>query len=247
MKNLTPVVKISATKQIAEQIRQAILDGTLKKEEQLPTEHDLSAHFGVSRPTIREALKRLAAQNLIRSRRGPTGGTFVNNYQVEDAAEAIISSTMLMLSLGSLKISEVIDSRSFMEFHCCQEAMKNWTPEVAEKIDAAFEAIKNKQLTDEQFCDADVQFHRTIIEAAENPMLRFLMYGVIEALVPVMNMMIVYVRNRSIILGYYSDLRDGLFSQSEDQVRSALDNLMAYLAEKSREAREIHQAKLSST
>ncbi len=246
MKNLTPVVKVSATKQIAEQIRQAILDGTLKKDEQLPTEHDLSAHFGVSRPTIREALKRLAAQNMIRSRRGPSGGTFVNNYQVEDAAEAITSSTMLMLSLGSLKISEVIDTRRFMEFHCCQEAMKHWTPAVAEKIDAAFTAIQSKTLTDEQFCDADVHFHRSIIEAAENPMLKFLMYGVIEALVPVMNMMIVYVRDRSVILGYYQELRDGLFNQSQDEVRSALDKLMAYLAEKSREARQIHEAKQAS-
>jgi DNA-binding GntR family transcriptional regulator len=65
-------------RQISEKIRDAILEGRIQVHERLPTEEELAAKFNVSRPTIREALKRLAAQNLIRSRRGPTGGTFVN-------------------------------------------------------------------------------------------------------------------------------------------------------------------------
>ena len=61
-------------KQISEKIRDAILDGRLAVDARLPTEEELAARFSVSRPTIREALKRLAAQNLIRSRRGPKIG-----------------------------------------------------------------------------------------------------------------------------------------------------------------------------
>ena len=60
-------------RQIAEKLREAILEGRLHVNERLPTEYELAARFNVSRPTIREALKRLAAQNLIRSRRGPAG------------------------------------------------------------------------------------------------------------------------------------------------------------------------------
>ena len=68
----------SVAAEIAAELRDAILSGALATEERLPGEQELAERFGVSRPTIREALKRLAAQNLIRSRRGPTGGTFVN-------------------------------------------------------------------------------------------------------------------------------------------------------------------------
>ena len=75
--NFQPLVAESLAKQISQNIRNAIMDGSLKVDEQLPTEEVLAKKFNVSRPTIREALKRLAAQNLIRSRRGPTGGTFV--------------------------------------------------------------------------------------------------------------------------------------------------------------------------
>ncbi len=66
-----PLITASLAKQIAEMIRQSITDGTLKADDQLPTEDALAKQFQVSRPTIREALKRLAAQSLIRSRRGP--------------------------------------------------------------------------------------------------------------------------------------------------------------------------------
>src|ERR1700753_3974555 len=68
------VITTSVAKQISEQIREAIVNGQLQVGQRLPTEDDLAQKYGVSRPTIREALKRLAAQNLIRSRRGPAGG-----------------------------------------------------------------------------------------------------------------------------------------------------------------------------
>ena len=65
----------SVAARIAAQLRDAIVAGDLASDERLPGEQELADRYGVSRPTVREALKRLAAQNLIRSRRGPTGGT----------------------------------------------------------------------------------------------------------------------------------------------------------------------------
>ncbi|MEO0823060.1 MAG: winged helix-turn-helix domain-containing protein, partial [Pseudomonadota bacterium] len=73
--------------QIAEAIREAILSGGLMVDERLPSELELAARFDVSRATVREALKRLAAQRLIRTRRGPTGGAFVNRLSRADAQE----------------------------------------------------------------------------------------------------------------------------------------------------------------
>ena len=51
----------------------------------LPSETELCEHFNVSRSTVREALKRLAAQNLIRTQRGATGGAFVNRLSYDQA------------------------------------------------------------------------------------------------------------------------------------------------------------------
>ncbi|MGC8537156.1 MAG: winged helix-turn-helix domain-containing protein, partial [Rhizomicrobium sp.] len=59
-----PIVTTSMATQIADVIQQAILDGTLRINERLASEEELAAQFGVSRPTVREALKRLAARHL---------------------------------------------------------------------------------------------------------------------------------------------------------------------------------------
>ena len=98
--NFQPLVAESLAKQIAENIRSSILDGSLKVDDQLPTEEVLAEKFNVSRPTIREALKRLAAQNLIRSRRGPAGGTFVNRPSHEDLSSSLTGAAMLLVSMG---------------------------------------------------------------------------------------------------------------------------------------------------
>ncbi|MBW2689980.1 MAG: winged helix-turn-helix transcriptional regulator, partial [Deltaproteobacteria bacterium] len=95
--NYQPLVAESLAKQIAENIRNAIVEGDLKVDDQLPTEEVLAKKFNVSRPTIREALKRLAAQNLIRSRRGPSGGTFVKRPSQEELRSSLTGATMLMV------------------------------------------------------------------------------------------------------------------------------------------------------
>lgn len=71
--------------QIAKSIRDAIISGDLIVDQRLPSEAELSDQFDVSRPTVREALKRLAAQSLIRTQRGATGGAFVNKLSFEEA------------------------------------------------------------------------------------------------------------------------------------------------------------------
>ena len=63
-----PLQTKSLASQIADRIRQSIVEGRLGADDRLPGEEQLAKQFGVSRPTIREALKRLAAQHLIRSR-----------------------------------------------------------------------------------------------------------------------------------------------------------------------------------
>ena len=60
---------------IVEQLETMILEGTLKAGERLPAERVLAEQFGVSRPSLREAIQKLAAKGLLVSRHG--GGNFV--------------------------------------------------------------------------------------------------------------------------------------------------------------------------
>jgi DNA-binding FadR family transcriptional regulator len=63
--------------QIIAHVRGEISSGELRPGDRLPPETDLARSLGVSRPTVREALKVLEALNVLESSTGPTGGTFV--------------------------------------------------------------------------------------------------------------------------------------------------------------------------
>src|SRR3954453_8271284 len=72
-----PVTIARASSSIADQIRAAILSGRLEQGERLPPERELAEQFGVSRVTVRDALRGLEAMGLIEVRVGARGGAFV--------------------------------------------------------------------------------------------------------------------------------------------------------------------------
>lgn len=185
-----PLVTESLAKQISETIRQAIVEGDLKVDERLPTEPELAERFGVSRPTIREALKRLAAQNLIRSRRGPSGGTFVSRPDSTEAQESLINTTSLLTTLGEFSLSEIAEARRELEFLCIKLAATRRNDSHLETMRTEIAIQKNPNLADQDFCASDVRFHRAIVDASQNAMLRFTMSSVIEAVQPIVNLIV---------------------------------------------------------
>ncbi|MEM7564920.1 MAG: GntR family transcriptional regulator, partial [Pseudomonadota bacterium] len=133
------IVKASISKQIAEQLREAIISGKFKIGERLPTEDELAQRYGVSRPSVREALKRLAAQNLVRAKRGPSGGNFVIKPSYEKLAESLSGSATLLVGLGALDIKEIMEARRALQGSCLEQAVKNASDEHIKNIEFAIE------------------------------------------------------------------------------------------------------------
>ena len=104
--------------QIAKAIRDAIVEGKLLVDERLPSEAELAEQFNVSRPTVREALKRLAAQSLIRTQRGAFGGAFINRLSYEDAYGQQITTSTLLLSMNTISFDVACEARFAMERAC---------------------------------------------------------------------------------------------------------------------------------
>ncbi len=224
-----PVVATSVTKQIAEQIRESIFDGRLKADDRLPTEHELADQFSVSRPTIREALKLLAAQNLIRSRRGPTGGTFVKRPTEEEARADLTTAATLLVSLGEFDLAEIAEARHELELVCGRLAAQNRQPRHLEQMAAEITVQKDPELSDEAFCASDVRFHRALVDAAGNSVLGFVMYTVIEALQPVENMVIFRFRERQKIIGQHEKILAAITDASIKRTEKAITKQMNYL------------------
>ena len=97
------------------QIREAILRGDFSQGDKLPSETDLAQQFGVSRPTVREALGSLVTAGLIRKIPGVAGGSFVNSVTPDSLSSMLGESMDNIVRLGSLDIDELTAMRHVLE------------------------------------------------------------------------------------------------------------------------------------
>ena len=230
------VVTDSLAKQIAERIKEAIMDGRLKIDERLPTEEELARQFGVSRPTLREALKRLAAQKLIHSRRGPTGGTFVLRPNIEELTSNLASYATLLGSLGEFSLTEIAEARLELETVCCRLAAANRTDAALESLEAELVVQANKAISDEEFCASDIRFHRALVNATGNKLLQFVMYAVIEALQPASNLITYRFRERKTVLELHRKIVASLRNRNVEAASEAVAKLVSYVTDKYEDA-----------
>lgn len=230
------VVKASISKQIAEQLRTAIVDGQFKIGDRLPTEDELAQRYGVSRPSVREALKRLAAQNLVRARRGPAGGNFVVQPSYEELAGSLSGAATLLVGMGALGIEEIIEARRVLQGSCLRQAVAHVSAAHLKNIETALARQQDPEISDEEFCQADVAFHRALVDATDNGMLRFVMYTVIEALIPVTNMVVTVVRERGDIISLHQRMLEQLRRGNAAALDAAMDELLDYLLQKFEQA-----------
>ena len=230
------IVKASISKQIAEQLRAAIVDGQFKIGQRLPTEDELAQRYGVSRPSVREALKRLAAQNLVRAKRGPTGGNFVIQPSYADLAESLSGAATLLVGMGALDIEEIFEARRSLQGSCLELAAANAKLSHIQNLETALQRQQDPDISDEAFCRADVSFHRALVDATDNGMLRFVMYTVIESLIPVTNMVVTVVRERSDIISLHKKILDYLKQGDASGLKASMDELLDYLMRKFEQA-----------
>lgn len=238
-----PVQKDTYPSQIARQLRAMIVDGTLAANQRLPTEQELAAQFTVSRPTIREALKRLAAQNLVRSLRGPTGGTFVNGPSVEEEMDNLAAVSTMLVSVGDISIEDIADARQQLEALCVRLAAAERSEEQLQALAREIEYQEKIDISDMDFCASDVRFHRTLVDATHNALLRFLMTSVVEGLQPISNLIVFRYRDRKEIIRHHRALLDHLARRDAEGAASVIAEQMAYIRQHYLNAQAARQAK----
>jgi DNA-binding FadR family transcriptional regulator len=214
--------------QIAKAIRDAIVEGRMIIGERLPSEAELADQFGVSRPTVREALKRLAAQSLIRTQRGAHGGAFVNRLSFEDARAQQITTATLLLSMNEVSFETACEARYALERAATRLASERRAATHLATMRAEIARQQEAALSDEGFCASDVAFHRALVDAAGNPVLSYQLAGAVEAMQPLMNMITFTARSREAIVGFHARIADALEACDAEAAEEALDALAAY-------------------
>lgn len=226
------------SKQIADAIRNAIVTGGLVVDERLPGEHELAERFGVSRPTVREALKRLAAQNLIRTQRGPTGGAFVNRLSWSEAHDSLLTTARLLIGMNDIAFDAVAEARFLMERACLPLAVTRHEAEHVQRMRREIAEQRRPDITDEEFCASDVRFHRALVDGADNPMIAFEMVGMVEAMQPLLNMLTYKTRDRAKIARLHQKLATAVEGRDLATAEATLDALASYTSELAEQLRK---------
>jgi GntR family transcriptional repressor for pyruvate dehydrogenase complex len=100
---------------LADHLRDQIASGVLRPGDRLPTEPQLSARTGLSRSTVREALRLLASQNLIVTTRGVTGGSFVAQPTPAQLGDLLSTGMRLLMTSGTVSIEQWLELRHTFE------------------------------------------------------------------------------------------------------------------------------------
>ncbi len=104
-----------AYEQVASQLQELIIKGTLTVGERLPAEGEMAVQFGVSRSTIREALRGLSSQRLVLTKRGVNGGTFVAEPSSEHVRSYLETTIGLLSGADVVSVDEILEARELFE------------------------------------------------------------------------------------------------------------------------------------
>jgi len=159
---------LPAYQQLAEQLRSQITTGSLRPGERLPTEPQLCASSGLSRSTVREALRLLASQHLIVTTRGVTGGSFVAHPSPAQLGEILSTGMRLLLSTGAIRPIQLIEVREMLEAPAAALAASRRTEAHLAALRAAlFDPSRDPR---ERMFEAYRDFHAALAVAAGNPL-----------------------------------------------------------------------------
>ena len=149
---------------IVEQVRLLIRQGQLAAGDRLPSERELCERFGVSRVTVREALRVLEANGLVEIRVGARGGAFVTAPSSRLVGEGIAD----LITLASLTAVEVTESRMVFELGIvplvCERATHADIDALYEICDRSAEALEG----DEYPLELSAEWHTRYAQAAHN-------------------------------------------------------------------------------
>jgi GntR family transcriptional regulator, transcriptional repressor for pyruvate dehydrogenase complex len=149
---------------VARTLRRMVVDGQLKDGDFLPNEAELMSHFGVSRPTLREAVRVLESERLVEVRRGSRTGARVR----VPGAEIVARPAGLLLELSGATIADVMVARAGIEPAAARLLAQNRTPAALDELNRIVNEALPAAWDSGALAEVTAAFHRRMVELSGN-------------------------------------------------------------------------------
>ena len=174
--NFQPIKPKKVSAQIADQIRSSILAGEFAPGDKLPPERELAEMFGVSRPSVREALNVLSSSGLVMSYQG--GGTVVKSLVETSSANPLSE----LIRVQQDRALDVIEVRKCMESWTAWYAAERALPDDIRRMDEIIAGMKHNLDLKQPSEDLDANLHIIIARATHNVVWLHLMQSLFDAM-----------------------------------------------------------------
>lgn len=162
------VVKVpKASDVLAAEVRERILSGEFTEGMALPPERQLVDQTGLSRATVREALRILEVERLVRIRPGRGGGAFVHR----PGHESVTNTVRLVIRGQQIRLEALHETREAIEPTCAALAAKRRTSADLAELDAAHAELIAADDDVPRFLRANVRWHTAVAKAGDNELL----------------------------------------------------------------------------
>jgi GntR family transcriptional repressor for pyruvate dehydrogenase complex len=163
LKSADPTVTIY--RDVVQQIEELALSGKLQSGQKLPSERELARMLGVSRTAVREGIKVLETQGLLRVR--PGKGSFLTT----PSNDAVTGALGLLMKFQQGTIDHLLEARMMLELTIARLAAEQAKTEHLARLADHLKAMEDTLGKPLEFIEADREFHAVLAQAACNPML----------------------------------------------------------------------------
>lgn len=152
---------------VAASLERRILEGSLKPGDRLPAERELAAELGVSRPSLREAIQKLASKGMVQSRQG--GGTYVTDR----LESSFFDPWQDMIGAHPDLREDLLEFRRMLEGQAAEWAAERATEADIQRLEQTFTVLSAAFAADDLAArsEADIAFHQAICEASHNALI----------------------------------------------------------------------------
>lgn len=176
---------------ISDQLIEMIAAGELKMDDPLPSESELAARFGVSKPVVREALKQLSLFGIVEIRQGRVA-------RVKPLDSSVLEGFFrLAVRSDSNGLRDAVELRRAVEVELAELAATRATSKSQQPLEDAFRKMQRNLEFLDPWLEADFAFHMALANASENAIMQHTIRGLSGV-----------IRYTQRLLGVQTDLRD---------------------------------------